>query len=288
MIHLVTGATGNVGSRVAEGLLERGVRPRVFARDPEKVRVRFGDRVDVVVGDLEDAASLARAMSGADTVFLVNSGPALETRDAAAAHVAKTAGARVVKLSSIDALEQNIGTGVWHAHGEAAIRASGVAFTFVQPSGFMTNALFWAASIKAEGVVRSATGNGRIPFIHPDDIAAVAVAAITTPDYLGKSLPITGPEALTYAEMTAQIGAAIGRPLTFQAITEEDARRQQVAWAAPPAMVEARLSIFRAIREGRLAAVTDTVDRLLGRRPITFDRWAEEHAAAFRTPSPGG
>jgi (4-alkanoyl-5-oxo-2,5-dihydrofuran-3-yl)methyl phosphate reductase len=287
MIHLVTGATGNVGSRVAERLLERGVRPRVFARDPEKARARFGDRVDVFVGDLEDAASLARAASGADTVFLVNSGPWLDTRDAAAAHVAKSADARVVKLSSIDTLEQNIGTGVWHARGEAAIRASGVAFTFVQPSGFMTNALFWAASIKADGVVRSATGDGRIPFIHPDDIAAVAVAAITTPDYTGKSLPITGPEALTYAEMTAKIASAIGRPLTFQAITEEDARRQQVAWAAQPAMVEARLSIFRAIREGRLAAVTDTVEQVLGRRPIPFDRWAEEHAAAFRTPSPG-
>ena len=283
MVHLITGATGNVGSRVVQRLLDLGERPRVFARDPEKALARFGRRVDVRVGDLEDAASLARAMSGADTVFLLNSGPGLELRDEAAAHVAKAAGLRlVVKLSSLDALEQNVGTGVWHARGEAAIRASGVPFTFVQPSGFMTNALCWAGAIKAGGVVRSATGDGRIPFIHPDDIAGVAVKAITTPDYVGKSLPITGPEALTYAEMTDKIGAAIGRHLAFEPITEEEARRQQVAWAAPAAMVDARLSIFRAIRAGRLAEVTDTVERVLGRKPIAFDRWAEENAAAFR------
>jgi uncharacterized protein YbjT (DUF2867 family) len=146
----------------------------------------------------------------------------------------------------------------------------------------MANALYWARSIKSEGVVRSATGDGRIPFIHSDDIADVAMRALTTQEHMGESLPITGPEALSYAEMTAKIGAAIGRPLGFRVISDEEARKQQIAWAAPEPMVEARLSIFRAIREGRLAAMTDTVERVLGRKPIPFDRWAEQNAGAFR------
>ncbi len=70
-----------------------------------------------------------------------------------------------------------------------------IKFTFVQPSGFMVNSLFWAKSIKAEGVVRSCTGDGKIPFIHSDDIADVATKALTTPEYIGDSLAITGPEA---------------------------------------------------------------------------------------------
>jgi len=283
MIHLVTGATGNIGSLVVERLLARGERPRVFVRDAEKARARYGDRVDVVVGDLEDAASLAAGLRGADTLFLVNSGPGLELRDEEAAKVGRAAGLKhLVKLSSIDAREQNIGTGVWHAAGEAAIRASGVTFTFVQPSGFMTNALWWARSIKAEGVVRGSTGDGRIPFIHPDDIADVAIDALTTRKHDGASLPITGPEALTYAEMTTKIGNAIGRSLRFLPMSDDEARQQQVSWGALPAMTEARLSIFRAIREGRLAAVTDTVERLLGRPPIRFERWAVQNVAAFR------
>jgi uncharacterized protein YbjT (DUF2867 family) len=98
------------------------------------------------------------------------------------------------------------------------------------------------------------------------------------------TLPITGPEALSYAEMTAKISAEIGKPIQFQAISDEDARQQQIAWGAPEPLVEARLSIFRAIRDGRLATVTDTVKRVLGRKPITFDQWVQENIAVFADP----
>jgi uncharacterized protein YbjT (DUF2867 family) len=283
MKYLVTGATGNVGSLVVERLLARGDRPRVFVRDADKARARYGDRVDVAVGDLTDTPSLASALAGVDALFLVNAGHELAKLDGAAATAAKEAGVRhLVKLSSIDAREQNVGTGVWHARGEAAVRDSGIAFTFVQPSGFMSNALYWARSIKAEAVVRSATGDGKIPFIHSIDIADVAVAALTSRDYDGASLPITGPEARSYAEMTETIARAIGKPLRFEAISDEEARRQQIAWNAPPEMVEARLSIFRAIREGRLAATTETVERVVGRKASPFRTWAEANATAFR------
>ncbi len=283
MIHLITGATGNIGSLVVDRLLAMGIRPRVFTRDAEKAKGRFCDRVDIVVGDLEDDASVERSLAGVDVLFLVNSGAGLERRDEAAAAAAKAAGVRrLVKLSSIDARQQNVGTGVWHARGEAAIRASGVPFTFVQPSGFMSNALYWAGGIKAKGVVRSATGDGRIPFIHPHDIADVSVKALTTEDHVGEALGITGPEALTYAEMTAEIAAAVGRDIAYEAMAEEEAREQQVAWRTPPAMVEARLSIFRAIREGKLAEVTDGVERTLGRPALSFRQWARENAGAFR------
>jgi (4-alkanoyl-5-oxo-2,5-dihydrofuran-3-yl)methyl phosphate reductase len=282
MTYLITGATGNVGSLVVERLLERGDRPRVLVRDVRKAQDRYGDRVDVFVGDLADAATLRPALVGVDTLFLVNAGHDLAERDEAAAKAAKTAGVKLlVKLSSYDAREQNVGTGVWHAQGEAAIRASGMPFTFVQPSGFMVNALFWVKSIKADGVVRASTGDGRIPFIHSNDIADVVIEALIRRELDGRSLAITGPEALSYAEMTEKIGTAIGKPLVFQPISDDEARRQQIAWGAPEPLVEARLSIFRAIREGRLATVTDTVERVLGRKPLTFDQWAQENAAAF-------
>jgi uncharacterized protein YbjT (DUF2867 family) len=282
MTYLITGATGNIGSRVVARLVDRGERPRVFVRDPEKARARFDDQVDIVVGDLGDATSMAHALSGVDVLFLVNSGPALAARDEAAANVAKAAGVRrLVKLSSADA-EQQVGTGVWHARGEAAIRAAGVAFVFVRPTGFMDNALYWARSIKSDGVVRSSTGHGRIAFIHSDDIADVATEVLTTPEYEGQALTITGPKTLSYAEMTAKIGAGLERALAYQVISDEEARQQQVALGAEAAMVEARLSIFRAIRTGRLAQITNGVERVLCRRPMDFDRWVEQHVEAFR------
>jgi uncharacterized protein YbjT (DUF2867 family) len=282
MVYLITGATGDIGSRVVQRLLERGERPRIFVRNAEKARVRYGDRVDIAVGDLADSGSLLAALQGVDALFLLNSGPELALRDQAAAHSAKAAGVKhLVKLSSMDAL-QNVGTGVWHAQGEAAIRASGISFTFVQPTGFMSNALWWAAPIKAEGIVCSATGDGKIPFIHSDDIANVAIKALTTREYSGKALPITGPEALSYAEMTAKISAATGKTLRFQPISEQQERQQMIAGGDTPEVVEAHISIYRAIREGRLETVTDNVHRVLGRKPINFDQWVQDNAAMFR------
>lgn len=284
-IHTITGATGNIGSLVVDRLIARGLCPRIFVRDVEKARARFGsDHVDIRTGDLSDAQSLSAALEGADSLFLINSGPDIATLDELAAKTAHTAGIRhLVKLSSYDArAEHNCGTGIWHAKGESAIRASGVPFTFIQPTGFMTNALWWARAIKEQGVVRSATGDGAIPFIHPADIADVTVETLANPDeYFGASLPLTGPEALTYAQMAAKIGAAIGKQIHFESMSDDEARDQQIAWKASPAMVDARLSIFRAIRDGRLATVTDTVERILNRKAIRFDQWAQENAAAF-------
>ena len=282
MNYLVTGATGDVGSKVVDRLLQRGDRPRVFVRDREKARSRFGDRVDVFIGDLADPASLNPALEGVDALFLVNTGPEIPARDEAAAKTAKAAGVKhLVKLSSMD-VAQGLAIGAWHERGEAAIRASGISFTFVQPTGFMSNLMAWATSIKAEGIMRASTGDGRRAFIHSDDIAAVATRALTTREYDGASLPITGPESLSFAEVTTKIGAAIGRQLQFQSISDDEARRLYAATGAPALETEAHVSLWRAIREGRLATVTDTVERILDRKPIALDQWAIENAGAFR------
>src|SRR5262249_4012887 len=158
MGYLITGATGDIGSKVVKLLLQRGDRPRVFVRNTDKARSLLGDRVDVFVGDLADPESLRAALNGVDEFFLVNAGPEIPARDEAAANAAKAAGVRhLVKLSSMD-VQHGLAIGAWHERGEAAVRASRVPFTFVQPTGFMSNLLAWAPSIKAEGVVRASTG----------------------------------------------------------------------------------------------------------------------------------
>jgi uncharacterized protein YbjT (DUF2867 family) len=282
MKYLITGATGDVGSKVVENLLARGEQPRVFVRDAEKARALFGNRVDVFVGDLADPGALNGAMKGIDSLFLVNSGPEIPARDEKAAIAAKAQGVKhLVKLSSLD-VQQGLAIGAWHERGEAAIRAAGVPFTFLQPTGFMSNLLAWAGSIKREGIVRSSTGEGRRSFIHSTDIAAVATTVLVSRSHVGESLGLTGPEALSFAEVTAKIGVAIGKPLTFQAISDEEARQRYAGTGAPSEETEAHVALWRAIREGRLATVTNTVERILGRKPIRLDQWITENASAFR------
>lgn len=278
---LITGATGDVGSRVVELLVRRGQRPRVCVRDARKAQSRFGDQVEVFLGDLADSQSLKAALDGIDALFLLNSGPEIPARDEAAATAARTAGVkRLVKLSSMD-VEQGLAMGTWHERGEAAVRASGVPFTFAKPTGFMSNLLAWAPSVKAEGVVRASTGNGRRAFIHSDDIAAVAVKALTTDEYNGQALPITGPESLSFAEVTAKLAAAIRKSLRFEPISDEEAGERYSRISGSKEETEAHVELWRAIREGRLATVTNNVERILGRRPIALNQWLVENAGAF-------
>jgi uncharacterized protein YbjT (DUF2867 family) len=93
---------------------------------------------------------------------------------------------------------------------------------------------------------------------------------------------ITGPEALTFAEVTSKIAAVIGKPLRFQPISDEEARERYSRVSGSAEETEAHVSLWRAIREGRLATVTDNVERILGRKPIALDQWLMENAEAFR------
>jgi uncharacterized protein YbjT (DUF2867 family) len=179
MRYLITAATGDVGSRIVDRLLLLGERPRVLVREPHKARALWSERIEFAVGDLADAGSLGAAMRGIEGVFLANSGVELAARDQLAAMQAQAAGVRhIVKLSTLD-VQYEVGTGPWHAQGEAAIRSNGVGFTFVRPSGFMINALAWADAIRTQGSVQSSVADGRIAFIHLDDIADVAMLALT-------------------------------------------------------------------------------------------------------------
>jgi uncharacterized protein YbjT (DUF2867 family) len=283
MRYLITAATGNIGARITDRLLAAGERPTVFVRNPAKARARFGDRVDIRHGDLADPDSLEGAFRDVDCVLLINTGPDLGVRDQIAAHVAtRTRVRRLVKLSTID-VEHNVGTGPWHAQGEAAIRASGVGFTIVRPAGFMDNALDWAPTIKSGGIVRAATGEGKIAFIHSDDIADVAATVLTTNRYEGQTLAISGPEALSFAQMVSTIAVTIGKPLAFEPISDRAERQLWTDRGESLESIDYHLSIFRAIRDGKLSAVTDTINRVLGRPPVRFRYWATQNASAFRT-----
>jgi len=252
----------------------------LLVRNEEKARSLFGDRVDVCVGDLAVPASLREAIQGTDIVFLVNVGPEIPERDKAAAMISKEAAVRkIVKLSSLD-VEQGLAIGAWHEKGEAAIRDVGIPHTFVRPTGFMSNLLAWAHSVKTESVVQSSTADGRRPFIHSEDIASVCVSALLT-DYTGEALPITGPESLTFGEATDIVGEAIGKRLSYQVISDEEARKRYSKISGSPEETEAHVALWQAIREGRLAATTDCVERILNRKPITLRRWASENVRSF-------
>ena len=99
---------------------------------------------------------------------------------------------------------------------------------------------------------------------------------------MGQSVPITGPEALSFCEVTARIGAAIGKPLKFIAISDEEARQRYSAVSGSVGETEAHVALWRAIREQRLGSVNDNVEQIVGRKAIALNQWIAENIEAFR------
>ncbi|TAU55623.1 SDR family oxidoreductase [Rhizobium leguminosarum] len=281
MKYLITGVTGNIGPLVTERLIGAGATPCVVTRMPEKARKLFGDRVEVRLGNLAGPRTdLAEVFQGCDALFLINTGPDLGERDRACALAARDAGVQhLVKLSTLD-VKTGVGTGPWHARGEAAIRDSGVPYTFIRSSAFMSNALSWADSIRDDGVLSSSTGEGKIAFIHPDDIAEVVVSVLTGRQTRNESPIITGPEALSYRQMATAIGEAIGKSVRYETLSDADAMAGALMWA-DRAYAEVLVDIWRAVREGRLATVSDGVQQVLQRPPKSLGDWIDENVRYF-------
>lgn len=281
MKYVVTGATGNIGSLVTKRLVDTGEKPRVIVRDGERALQLFGDDVDVRVADLQSSSNdLTIAFQDCDALFLVNTGVDLAERDRACARAARAAGVKhLVKLSTLDVVSA-VGTGSWHARGEDAIRESGVRHTFIRTAAFMSNALSWAHSIRTDAKLSSSTGDGKIAFIHPDDLADVILYALSDVVTLDDAPVVTGPIALSYREMATAIGAAIGKNIRYNTISDADAMADALIWA-DHAYAEALVDIWRAVREDRVSTVTDGVQRLLGRPPKSFGDWIGENAGVF-------
>ncbi|HEX5011549.1 MAG TPA: SDR family oxidoreductase [Planctomycetota bacterium] len=279
---LVTGATGTVGREVVGQLLAAGRPVRALTRYPD--RARLDARVEVVRGDLERPDTLAEAVKGVDRIFSLAVGPQLGEQEAALAQAARGAGVRhIVKLSVLGAGDNARGGVVsWHNAGERALRQSGVSWTFVQPGAFMSNALFWADSIRREGRVYSNFGDGRTAPVHPRDIAAVAVLALTTPGQEGKSWPLTGPESLSTGRQVRLLATALGRPLEYVPISDDQARERLEQAGMPAYLIEALVPFAAVVRSGKAGSVLPTVEQLTGRPALTFAEWARENAAAFR------
>jgi uncharacterized protein YbjT (DUF2867 family) len=147
----------------------------------------------------------------------------------------------------------------------------------------MSNLLAWAHAIKTEQIVRSSTADGHRPFIHSEDIAEVSIEALVSDAYTGQAIALAGPDSLTFGEATAIIAETIGRPLSYLAISDEEARERYAKVSGSPEETEAHVALWKAIRQDRLAGVTHDVERILGRKPIALTQWASENAEYFLT-----
>jgi uncharacterized protein YbjT (DUF2867 family) len=277
---LVTGPNGVIGSAVVAELLAREVAFKVLVRDPAKV-AQLPANVVRVVGELGDTSALQEAFRGVTRAFLLSPviDPARFGRTLAAAEAAGIE--HIVKLSTLEAGYGNDGIARWHRAEELQIEASGLAWTFVRPGNFSSNALHWSHSIRREGKVYAATGHGKSAPIDPSDIAAVIVHALTQAQQSGQSYQLTGPELWNVAEQTQILARVLGKPLSFIAVDPDSAGAELRQYGAPDVMVAALIELWKQIAVDDKPVMTNTVSQLLGRPAGTFEQWAEAHRYAF-------
>ena len=279
-MYLVTGATGNVGREVVSQLLAKGEKVRVFTRDATKV-AHWGDRVEVAIGDFTRPETFAQALPDVDGAFIMNGaldgGVFRQLIAAAKSH----ANLRIVFLSTIFAGSPESPIGQLHKDKEDVIRASGLSGKFVRAGSFMTNAYQWIGTIKGEGVVYNALGDGKAAPIAADDIAVVAVHALTDPNPSPEVFEVTGSELLSVPEQVAILAKALGKPIKSVDVPAESAAQGLIRAGLPAPVAAAVAQSFAAIREGRMAMVKDTVKQVTGRPPRTFQSWAQEYASRF-------
>jgi (4-alkanoyl-5-oxo-2,5-dihydrofuran-3-yl)methyl phosphate reductase len=283
---LVTGATGTVGRKVVYQLAAAGQKVRALVRlgRGRDMRRRY---VTLFDGDLDDPQSVQAAVHGVDRIYLLApAAPDQVAEEAAVIDAAVRAGVdQIVKHSALGADElRESRFSRQHAECEHKLRESSIAWTILRPSSFMSNLLGFAPTIRREGRFYAPAGQGRVALIDPDDIAAAAVAVLTTPGHAGEVYDLTGPESLSYGDVAARIGAVIGRPVEYVDVPPEKAREAMLQSGLSEWYTDGLLELMRAQRDGKLDHVSDDFQRLVGRPPRTLDEFLREHAAAFAPP----
>jgi uncharacterized protein YbjT (DUF2867 family) len=277
---LVTGATGKVGTELVRFLRAGGSEVVAVARNPDAVD--FPEGVQEVKADLSLASAAASGITkGVDAIYLNLA--AME--NAAKELVSKAAddGVRLAVVQSAITVEYGGGYLRFAERFRAVeeiVKASGMRWTFLRCSDFASNSRVWIPQIRAGDVVRGAYGAASTTPINERDIAAMAAEVLTHEDHAGKSYSITGPQSLSQFERVRIIGEGIGRRLRFEDDPPELVRAAMISQGVPPEVLDRMLG-YLATCLSEPGPTTNTIARVLGRPPLPFAQWVDEHRREF-------
>ncbi|MFF3573429.1 NAD(P)H-binding protein [Nocardia jiangxiensis] len=272
---LVTGATGSIGRHLVRRLRQQDIPLRAFVRDPDRGR-ELG--CELAVGDFDDPDSIEAALSGVERVFLCSpgAGPApgpqpMVAQQTRVIDAAVRAGVRrVVKVSVRGARPGGLLAEGGHAEIEARLEASGLDWSIVQPSGFMQNFLTGAGTFTDGGDLLGAYGSARVSYIDCADIAACADVLLRGDLGTRQRFVLTGPEALTHAEIAARLSEALGRTIVYIDRPPVDFAADLVAQGLPDRFAADVAALYADVACGSLAGITSAVRDLTGRPATTF------------------
>lgn len=280
---LVCGATGTVGGEVLRLLCESTIPTRALVRSPEKANALRGYDCETAIGDYDNAASLDAALTGTEAVFLASpASQAQVTQERAVVDAAGRSGVRVVKLAAAGWQSATTGRLVaGHRQIIDYLAASGVPYAVLAPNDYLQNLLRSAAQIQADGVLALPVGDAALASIDTRDVAAVAVHLLRRGGHDGASYELSGPEALTRAQVTARMSSVLGKPVRYVDADPAEARAGMVSAGMDEWLVDGLMELYAGYRAGFGATVTDEVRKATGRDARSVEDFLAGYRSAF-------
>ncbi len=282
---LVTGASGNIGRPLLTALKAQNANVKAMSSKAIAAATTAGATANSVAGDFADPTSLQRAFAGIDTLFLLL--PLVPNkldlaRNAVAA--AKAAGVKHIVRSSGAGADASSPVALARLQGQIdqMVVDSGLAYTFLRPSGFMQNWINFSAGQIKGGTVYAPHGQGAQSVVDARDIADAAAAVLLNPAaHAGRAYTLTGAEALTDAQMLATIAGAMGRTVNYVDVPEAAAEQAMQGMGMPALMIEWFMSLNQVIKQGWAVGITDDVQTLTGHAPRRFADFVAQNKAAW-------
>ncbi|HWV57167.1 MAG TPA: SDR family oxidoreductase [Longimicrobiales bacterium] len=281
----VTGSTGTIGTELVRLLSEAGAPARAVLRD--FTRAPELPHIAPIRADLRDETLLEPVLAGTRRLFLLTgNAPGFGETQIGVIRAAERLGVEhVVKLSALGASPRSKSPlGLEHWQVEQALEATSMAWTILRPHTFMQNWLGDVArTVREEGVIYAAIGDGRVPFIDARDIAAVAAEVLLHPDrHAGQRYVLTGGEAVGYGDLARALTDVLGRPVEYRHLTMEEMRARLESQGVHPQMIESMLALAAYQKAGGpTERVSDAVREILGRPPRTIRDFVADYREAF-------
>ncbi len=279
---LVTGATGQAGTEVCVELTKHpDVEVRAAVHTPEK-RELLPAGVTPVPFDVEDPATVAAAMQGADKVFLLTPGGPIgppATRVIVEAIKQSDVGS-VVKLSSLDPERQpQAPTDLWAQETEAMVREIGIPFNFLRPTWFFQNfSKGYFTPMLMQRTLALPFGDGHAGWLDSRDIAAMAAVLLTEDGHDGEIYTPTGPRTTTLQEIADAFSEVTGQEVRYVPLSDDEWVAAMTSTGAPEEAARATLALMAKTRDGHATDLTDHVERLTGRPPLSLEDFVRDHA----------
>lgn len=281
----VIGSTGNIGRELVDLLSDEEAPVRAVLRNTRRIRTVPG--VVWIKADVTDESLLKPLLAGTSRLFLLTGNkPGFGRIQINVIRTAESLGVKhVVKLSALGASPRTRAPlALEHWEAEQALEASGMTWTILRPHTFMQNWLGEVAeTVRSEGAIYAAIGEGKVPFIDARDIAAVAAEALLHPEkHSGQRYVLTGGEAVGYREVAEAISKATGTPVVYHSLSMEEMRERMKQQGMNEKMIDSYLALAAYQKAGGpTARVSESVAEILGRPARTVEDFANDYREYF-------